>query len=250
MSVSKCLGHKRGTVDVAPVAVTPQRRAPALYSAQAVLGGQRFPELSAREADLFSTTAAWLDASISRPHRDLGRAGDVCPWTRRTLQLGRLFLSAIPNVEPGRVDAGVLELMSAFTALDSMDGFGTFRAIVAVFPAIPAVEQAGASFVVAVHRRLKPVFLKQRLMLGEFYPGCPKPGLHNPEFRPLHAPHPLLVIRAMVEADLWFLTDRDAFVDAYLDAFGERGRNNLCQLLRADALDEDARRRLERRLAR
>jgi hypothetical protein len=137
-------------------------------------------------------------------------------------------------------------LLAKFQSLKSPDALDTFRAIVVVFPAL--LPAAGAQFVVETHRRLKPMFLQHRMMLGEFYPGCPKPGLHNPDFRPLQAPHPLLVIRAMVEADLWFLTDKDEFVEAYLDAFGERGRNNLRQLLRepGQALDAECLRRLRR----
>lgn len=144
----------------------------------------------------------------------------------------------------------MLHLLAEFRALANLGGaLDTFRAIVVVFPSL--APSTSAEFMVKTHRRLKPAFLKNRMMLGEFYPGCPKPGLHNPSFRPLDAPHPLLVIRAMVEPDLWFLTDQDAFIDSYLDAFGERGFDNLRQLLRdsSDRLDPEHVRRLRRRVS-
>jgi len=203
--------------------------APALYSVRAVLRGDVLGELSAEEHSLFQSTARWLDECISRPHPDLGRTGDQCPWTRRTLQLDRLYMASVSSSSPAEVDAQMLGLLSAFHSLCTADPLDTFRAIVGVFP---GVENPGEAFVVAAHRRLKPQFLHQRMMLGEFYPGCPKPGIHNPAFRPLQAPHPVLVIRAMVEPDLCFLTDEDEFVEAYLSAFGQRGYSNLRQLLK------------------
>ena len=250
MSASKPPCHSRGTVGSLQPMAAAHQPAPALYSAQAILAGEVFPELSDVESEIFSHTAQWLEQSISRPNPELGRLGDVCPWTRRTLQLGRLFVASIASCEPAHVDASLLQLLDTFQSLGGLDGAqDTFRAIVALFPRLE--PGAGAAFTVAVHARLKPTFLKHRMMLGEFYPGCPKPGLRNPNFRPLTAPYPLLVMRAMVEPDLWFLTDQDAFVDAYLNAFGERGVDNLRQLLRESAatMDPERVRCLRRRVS-
>ena len=194
-----------------------------------MLRGERFALAPAEQA-LFATTATWLDEYISRPNPALGRSGDVCPWTRRTLQLGRLFLASIQATGEACIDACLLSLLSAFRAMgDETCLFDTFRAIVAVFPQLS--PEVGDQVIVATHTRLKPLFLGSQMMLGEFYPSCEKPGLHTPDFRPLYAPHPLLVLRAMVEADLLFLTDRDEFVEAYLQTFGARGLQRLHELL-------------------
>jgi hypothetical protein len=196
-----------------------------------MLQGERFA-LSPKEQALFATTATWLDEFISRPNPALGRSGDVCPWTRRTLQLGRLFLASIQGTEEACIDACVLSLLSAFRAMgDAICPLDTFCAIVTVFPQLS--PEVGDQVIVATHTRLKPVFLRNQMMLGEFYPSCEKHGLHTADFRPLHAPHPLLVLRAMVEADLLFLTDRNEFVEAYLQTFGARGLQRLLELLEA-----------------
>jgi hypothetical protein len=66
-------------------------------------------------------------------------------------------------------------------------------------------------------------------MIGDFLPGHEGPGLHNPSFRPLDSPWPLLGIRTMVEADILFLgspdippADRRAFTDAWQGFFAGR----------------------------
>ncbi len=183
--------------------------------------------------------ARWLEHSVSRPHPAVGRAGDVCPWTRRAGELGEILLTVCGGRDPQEIDALLLDLKDELTGGGHglYDG-SAFRSIIAVFPERGTeVEQR----VVAAHGRLKPAFLAQRLMLGEFYPSCEKPGLHNPAFRPLRSPWPLLVIRPMVEADVNFLLDRDEFAAAYLRALGSRGAGRLEQVLRerADALGLD-----------
>jgi hypothetical protein len=127
------------------------------------------------------------------------------------------------------IDAQILRAMHEFLADHGAAAVaGVSRATVVVFSARgPEVEAR----VVETHARLKPTFLAQGLMFGEFYPSCDKPGLHNPAFRPLRSPWPLLVIRPMVEADLDFLLDQVPFVESYLAAQGPRGMLRLAQLL-------------------
>jgi len=67
----------------------------------------------------------------------------------------------------------------------------------AAFIAVLAgLQQAAIEDTVRVaHERCKPNFVERGLMLGEFWSGNDSPGVHNPEFRPLDSPVPLLVIR-------------------------------------------------------
>jgi hypothetical protein len=141
-----------------------------------------------------------------------------------------MFIASIPAREDSCIDASVLWLLGAFEALGRAPGaLDPFRAIVAVFPLL--THEYASHSIVRAHARLKLTFLRHALMLGEFYPGCDTPGLHASDFRPLHSPQALLVIRVMVEADLQFLLDRDEFTDAYLTVFGARGLRQLRQLM-------------------
>ena len=72
----------------------------------------------------------------------------------------------------------------------------------------PGISDADApAFIDAVQARLKPQFVADGLMLGQFHALNNEPGLHNQEFRPLRSPIPLLAIRFMVDSDLPFLTE-------------------------------------------
>ena len=83
-------------------------------------------------------------------------------------------------------------------------------------------------------------------MLGEFHNRTETPGLHNPQFRPLRSPIPLLAIRFMVESDLPFLKNTDdislrvRYLKAYLKQFdkGEKKQMNLAHARDALALAE------------
>lgn len=174
--------------------------------------------------------ASWLENHVSRPHPALGRSGEVCPWTRRTIDLGKLLLTPVPSDDAAVVDAIVLTLLRRFLKLEPTKGVdASFRSMIGVFHRLD--PEKAASFLVATHTRLKPAFLERGLMLGEFFPTNDKPGLRNPSFKALRSPIPLLVVRMMVEADVEFLLDRDEFVEAYLRTHRSRGLERLMRVL-------------------
>ncbi|EEA04230.1 conserved hypothetical protein [Burkholderia sp. H160] len=74
-----------------------------------------------------------------------------------------------------------------------------------------------------VQKQLKPMFVERHLMIGQFFPDCAEPGLHNRAFRPLQTPVPLLAIRHMVLSDIAFLYGNERYMTAYLENFEERG---------------------------
>lgn len=201
-----------------------------LYDARTVLSKQPLAETSSDAAAALRQVAGWMEEFLNRPHPMLGRSGEVCPWTRRALDIGKLLLAPIASDDPAEVDAIMLTLLERFVSTEPTRGAdAAFRSIVCVFHRLDAENEA--SFTVAAHTRLKPSFLDRGLMLGEFYAACQKPGLRNPAFRPLRSPVPLLVIRQMVEPDVEFLLDRDEFLRAYLRAHGGRGSERLLRVL-------------------
>ncbi|WP_216216773.1 DUF6875 domain-containing protein [Amycolatopsis aidingensis] len=162
----------------------------------------------------------WAREYLCRPNPDLGRRGDVCPFTSASLRKGLFLIS----VHPGRPErpADLAELLlhyrDWFTELSpSTEPESQFKTILVLFPNLTDV-----TLIDRTQGALKREYTEAGLMIGEFHPGPPdKGGLWNPDFRPLRAPLPLLAIRHMVPTDFPFLRDDEVTVAAYRDRFGD-----------------------------
>ncbi|AXC11794.1 hypothetical protein ACPOL_2472 [Acidisarcina polymorpha] len=160
--------------------------------------------------DLLIETVDWCEHFLGRPSSLVGRTGNVCPFVPQAMMLGSLKFSVISLKNRGEnAMTEIEEIVTAFRehflanekAHGKIDIFGSW---VMIFPDITAEE---ASRVIDVpQRQLKPSFVREGLMLGEFHPISRSPGLRNSAFRPLRSPIPLLVIRHMVESDIDFLS--------------------------------------------
>lgn len=165
---------------------------------------------------------AWARNYLCRPHPDLGRRGPVCPYAQASLDRGMFFL-AVQRGEPAspeELDETLLVYRDWFRQLPPTGGpAAQFKTILLALPDIPPAAVPGV--VDATQRRLKPRYVAEGLMIGEFHSGPPdKAGLWNPDFRPLRSPVPLLVIRHMVPSDFPFLADDAGLVADYLRFFG------------------------------
>jgi hypothetical protein len=159
--------------------------------------------------DLLIETVDWCENFLGRSSSLVGRTGNVCPFVPEAMMRGSLKFAVIPLQKRG--EAAMDEIAGVVTAFrehflenekaaGKMDIFGSW---IMIYPDINAEE---ASHVIDVPQRgLKPSFVKEGLMLGEFHPISRSPGLRNPAFRPLRSPIPMLVIRHMVESDIDFL---------------------------------------------
>ncbi|MGD1949077.1 MAG: DUF6875 domain-containing protein [Leptolyngbyaceae cyanobacterium] len=169
-------------------------------------------------------TARWLEQFLAKPHPTLGRAGLVCPFVPRALRMETIQMVEVSTQELNQTELEALVKNCRETFLNQFPQQGnlaTYKALLLIFPDIPN-EQCG--IVDQVQQKLKPFFVEKGLMLGEFHRFNQSPGLHNPDFRPLQSPVPMLAIRFMTEADLPFLsrtTDspemRVEYLAAYLD---------------------------------
>jgi len=168
----------------------------------------------------------WVRDFLAQPHADLGRSGPVCPFVPHALKQGTLWLGVIeadPN-NPIEMEDLVSRYRTVFLKLEPQQGSeAIFKTIILVFPRVSS-DQA-PSLIDGVQKKLKPDFVDDGLMLGQFHELNDEPGLHNKEFRPLRSPIPLLAIRFMVKQDLPFLTRetdspqlRLRFIKGYLKA--------------------------------
>jgi hypothetical protein len=174
----------------------------------------------ATDVDLHPRTGElrrWTLEYLCQPHPDLGRPGSVCPYTSHAIAQRCLWASFITGSDIRRrhITAIVADLYDLFPSLPPRDNpDSTFKAVLAVFPDL--TEYADLD---TVQHDQKSRFVEQGLMLGQFYPGCTVPGLHNPAFPALDAPLPMLAVRHMAPTDFPFLRARHEWMDFYLKLF-------------------------------
>lgn len=159
----------------------------------------------------------WTREYLCRPHPDLGRSGPVCPYTGRAIANHSLWAAFIEgrSIDTEQLTAVVDDMFDLFPVLPPRDEPDSkLKAVLAVFPDL--TEYADID---AIQHEQKSRFVEMGLMLGQFYPGCTTPGLHNPDFPALDAPLPMLAVRYMAPTDFPFLSTRHEWMDSYLKLF-------------------------------
>jgi hypothetical protein len=177
---------------------------------------------AATDRDALRAVSAWIEDFVARPHKDLGRAGAVCPFVPGSLERSTLWL-AVEHV----ADLGVPEvadLMNGYKRLflqvapaDTDDAI--YKTIIVVFPDLPA-ERAGALFDGVLEQLAEPSYVQDGIIFGPFYDGNDGPALYNPDFRPFQPPVPFLFVRHTVLGDWKFFLDDDALLDRWARHFG------------------------------
>ncbi|MEH1836099.1 MAG: DUF6875 domain-containing protein [Nostoc sp.] len=171
----------------------------------------------------------WVKKFLGRPHPNLGRPGVVCPFVPFALKSNSIRLAVIhtKNLYPEEIEEIVIRYRDIFLDMEvQQPELAINKAFLLIFPDIHIEDTS--ELIDGVQQKLKPLFVESGLMIGEFHKRNESPGLHNPNFRPLRSPIPLLAIRFMVELDLPFLQNpadprlRIRYLEAYLKYFGNK----------------------------
>ncbi|MFN6567374.1 DUF6875 domain-containing protein [Dendronalium sp. ChiSLP03b] len=172
----------------------------------------------------------WVKSFLGRHHPDLGRTGPVCPYVNHALKTNSIRTAVIRanNLDLQQLEEIVRSYRKIFLKIDAEnEELLINKAFLLIFPDIHKNETF--ELIDAVQRKLKPLFVESGLMIGEFHKHTQSSGLHNPNFRPLRSPIPLLAIRFMVESDLPFLQSQDdepylriRYLEAYLKHFAHK----------------------------
>lgn len=169
------------------------------------------------------TIVAWARDYLSVPHSELGREGPVCPFVPKALEFQTFYLAVRRGNDFDReaLEASILRCRDWFLALKPNRGpERVYKTILNLFPDLE--PSRWVEVIDGTQERLKPRFVPQGLMIGEFHSIPPsKAGLWNPDFRPLQAPVPMLAIRHLVPTDFWFLRHERGLVEEYLRLFGD-----------------------------
>ncbi|BCJ36612.1 hypothetical protein Athai_41150 [Actinocatenispora thailandica] len=165
------------------------------------------------------TVLAWSRRFLTAGHAELGRPGPVCPYAGPSLRRDLFRLSVVPGVVDAGQVAGLLDRCR--------ERFGHLAAavperdaeLVAILVVLPDFDHDDSGPLDDLQRSVKHRFVSDGLMVGQFHPRCPEPGLWRRSFRPLRSPVPLIAIRRMMAGDMPFMLRSEQHLAAYLARF-------------------------------
>lgn len=164
----------------------------------------------------------WVTDFLAKSNAGLGRTGAVCPYVQYSNEHKFFKIGVFEHLAPKQhviIDL-IRELKNLFIAMEPVnEKEKKFKAITILFPNLKNDEIP--DIIDGVQLLLKPEFVQQGLMIGQFYENCQQGGLRNADFRPLQSPVPLIAIRHMVETDWPFLAGDPLLEKAYETNFGK-----------------------------
>jgi hypothetical protein len=178
--------------------------------------------------------ADWIKTFVVKPHKDLGRAGTVCPFVPVSLERKTLWL--VPEQIADRDVPEVVELMSGYKKLllDTRPTEGAdviYNVIVVVFTDLSADRAQGVFAEVLQHLAL-PSYLEDEILFGPYYEGNNGTAVYNSSFRPFQSPVPFLFVRHGVISDWKFFLDDEEWLNLWARRYGESGTQALAEELR------------------
>jgi hypothetical protein len=192
-----------------------------LFTPAEIVNPRHWPELNQRLVPYYLLTLWWTENFLARPHKDLGRAGPTCPFVRPSLDRNSFWLTAVEGSNPSleELERCVLGYRDLFLALEPRGGEDAqYKAILILLPDLAPADYERV--IDATQKKLKPAFIKQELMIGQFHSLSEEPGVRNPLFRPLKCPVPLLAIRSITAGDVVFMrTENGVYDKDYLKSY-------------------------------
>ena len=205
-----------------------------LYLLEDVEDVSRTMKLADSDLNALHAVADWIKTFVAMPHRDLGRAGPVCPFVPAALERKILWLA--PERIADRSVADVVELINGYKKLfldaQSVDGDGlNYKSLVVVFTDLSA-DRTKDLFDDVLGRLAVPSYAEDGLVLGGFYESNEGTALYNPSFRLFTAPVPFLLIRHTVVSDWKFFLDKEDWFKLWARRHGESAVQALADELR------------------
>ena len=194
----------------------------------------RTRELADSDLEALRAVADWITTFVARPHKDLGRAGPVCPfvpgaWERQTLWLAP---AAIADRSVHDVVQLINEYKTLFLHAQPLDGDDAHsKAIVVVFTDVSA-DRAKEIFGDVLPHLGVPSYVEEGLVLGGFYASNEGAAIYNPSLRPFTAPVPFLLVRHAVISDWKFFVDNEDWLTLWARRYGESAVQALAEELR------------------
>jgi len=197
--------------------------------------GSKTRMLAKSDLNALNTVADWMKTFVARPHKDLGRAGPVCPFVPGAFERKTLWLA--PERIADRDIQGVVEIMKGYKGLllDAQPTGGdslNYKVIVVVFTDLPA-DRAQGVFEGVLQQLAVPSYVEDGVLFGPFYEGNKGTAIYNSGFRPFQSPVPFLFVRHGVISDWKFFLDNEDWLKRWAHRYGEAAVQALAGELRA-----------------
>lgn len=194
----------------------------------------RTSELPESDLDALRAVADWIKTFVVKPHKDLGRAGTVCPFVPGSLERQTLWLA--PEQIADRDVPAVVELMKGYKRLlldtrPTEDDDVIYNVIVVVFTDLSADRAQGVFDDVLKHLAV-PSYVEDGILFGPYYEGNKGTAIYNSSFRPFQSPVPFLFVRHGVTSDWKFFLDDEEWLNLWAHRYGESGTQALAEELR------------------
>ena len=190
--------------------------------------------LADSDLDALHAVADWIESYVVQPHKDLGRAGPVCPFVPGALEHKTFWLA--PEQTADLEVPAVVELISGYQRLflDAQPTDGddaNYKVIVVVFTDVSADRAQGVFDDVLQHLAV-PSYVEDGIVFGPFYEGHEGTAIYNSSFRPFRSPVPFLFVRYGVISDWKFFLDNEDLFNLWARRFGEPAVHALADELR------------------
>ena len=198
----------------------------------------RTRELAESDLEALQAVADWIKTFVVKPHKDLGRAGTVCPFVPGSLERKVLWLA--PEQIADRGGPGVVELVSGYQRLfleaqptggDDANYDADYKVIVVVFTDLPADRAQGVFDNVLQHLAVRS-YADDGILFGPYYEGHEGTAIYNSRFRPFQSPVPFLFVRPGVLSDWKFFVDNVEWLNLWARRYGESAVQALAEELR------------------
>ena len=181
------------------------------------------------------TVADWIKTFVARPHKDLGRAGPVCPFVPGAFERRTLWLA--PERVANQSVSDVVQLVNGYRRLllraQPVEGDDTsYKSIVVVFTDLSA-DRAKEYMDDPQMQDLKRLsYAEDGVVLGEFHRRNEGSSIRNRSFQPFKSPVPFLLMRHAVVSDWMFFLDNEDWLGVWARRFGESAVRALAAELR------------------
>ena len=207
---------------------------PNLFILEDLEDSSKTSELTDSDLSALRAIADWIKTFVVQPHKDLGRAGTVCPFVPGSLEHKVLWLAPEQVADRGGPD--VVELVRGYKRLfleteptggDDAD----YKVIVVVLTDLPA-DRARGVFDDVIEQLAIPSYTDDGILFGPYYEGNDATAIYNSSFLPFQSPVPFMFVRQGVISDWKFFLYNDDWLNLWAGRFGKSAVQALAEELR------------------